>query len=116
LEGGHNNAEDAVRSYKWVQERLGPRRALAGLTFSNKKDCLPLAAADQFAYTAWGEKSGQKPIGVPKKPPKSESSYRGNMFWIDMNRDSLNGLHEQAIRIAHGAPASLSPELQRLLS
>ncbi len=101
LEGGHNNAEDVVRNYKWVQDRTQARRALAGLTFSNKKDCLPLAAADHFAYIGCGEKAGQKPLGVAKKPIKSEASYRGNMFWINLNRDSLDGLHEQAIKFAH---------------
>jgi hypothetical protein len=65
LEDGHNNAEDAVRNYKWVQERVTQaRRALAGLSLSNKKDCLPLAAADHFAYTAWGEKAGQTPANA----------------------------------------------------
>jgi len=103
VEGGHNNAEDVKRSYNWVRDRLPQaRQALAGLTFSKKRECLPLAAADLFAYTAWGERTGQKPLGVAKKVIKSESSYRGNMFWIDLNRDSLNSLHEQAIMIATG--------------
>ena len=103
LEDGHNNAEDAVRNYNWVRDRIGhAHRALAGLTFSNKNDCLPLAAADNFAYTAWGEKAGQKPIGILRTPSKSVPSYRGNMAWIDLNRDSLNSLHEQAIKIASG--------------
>jgi hypothetical protein len=112
LEDGHNNAEDAVRSYMWVQDRLGPRRALSGLTFSNKKDSLPLAAADMFAYTAWGDRSGQKPIGTPKKPTKSEHSYRGNMYWIDLNRDSLDSLHQQAIDLINGR-LSLVPSVLR---
>jgi uncharacterized protein DUF3800 len=116
LEDGHNNAEDAVRSYKWAQDRLGPRRALAGLTFSNKKDCLPLAAADLFAYTAWGDKTGQKFIGVPKKPPKSEASYSGNMCWIDLNRDSLNSLHEQAIALINGRLSVVPSVLRRQAS
>jgi hypothetical protein len=48
-----------LRSYKSVQNQVtAARRALAGLTFDDK-NCLPLAAADQFAYTAWGEKVGQ---------------------------------------------------------
>jgi len=102
LEDGHNNAEDAVRNYNWVKNRLpwNSSRVMAGLTFGNKTDCLPLAASDNFAYTAWGEKVGQKPLGVAKKPIKSEDSYRHNAFWIDLNRDSLDGLHEQAIRAA----------------
>jgi len=102
LEDGHNNAEDAVRNYKWVKDRLSQAgRALTSLTFGNKKDCLPLAASDQFAYTAWGEKVGQKPLGVAKNPIKSEASYRRNMMWIDLNRDSLDSLHEQAIDVAN---------------
>ena len=100
LEDGHNNAEDAVRIYNWAQNRIGQARALAGLTFDNKKTCLPLAAADLFAYSAWGAEVGQKPIGTPKKPPKSEASYRGNYFRVVLNRDSLDSLHEQAIVFA----------------
>jgi hypothetical protein len=116
LEDGHNNAEDARRNYNWVQDRLSDaRRALAGLTFSTKDDCLPLAAADHFAYNAWGDKSGQKPIGVARKPTKSVGSYRGNAAWIDLNRDSLDGLHEQAIRIAHGGTISLPSFLEGLV-
>jgi hypothetical protein len=105
LEDGHTNAEDARRNYEWVQNRLPDHRALAGLTFSNKKDCLPLAAADQFAYTAWGEKVGQKPLGVARSPIKSEASYRGNMVWIDLNRHTLDSLHEQAIESLKSRPS-----------
>ena len=116
LEDGHNNAEDARRNYKWVQDKLPQaRRALAGLTFSDKTE-LPLAAADHFAYNAWGDVVEQNPIGVAREPSKSINSYRGNAVWIDLNRDSLNSLHEQAIRIAHGGPSSLPPEIQVLLS
>jgi Protein of unknown function (DUF3800) len=116
LEDGHNNAEDAVRNYKWIRERVTQaRRALAGLTFSNKKDCLPLAAADHFAYTAWGEKAGQRPLGIAKYPIKSEASYRSNMFWIDLNRDSLDSLHEQAIMFANERFSSAPPASQGLM-
>jgi Protein of unknown function (DUF3800) len=101
LESGHANAEDAARIYKWAQGRLDQSRALAGLTFADKKNCLPLAAADLFAYTAWGQRVGQKPIGAAKKRIKSEASYRGNLCWVELNRDSLNSLHEQAIMFAH---------------
>jgi hypothetical protein len=101
LEDGHKNAGDAIRIYELVQSRLPLPRALAGLSFSNKKNCLPLAAADLFAYSAWGTETGQKPIGTPRKPTKSEASYRGNMFRVPLNRDSLDSLHEQAIQIAN---------------
>jgi len=101
LEDGHKNAEDAVRIYNWAQGRLGQSRALAGPTFANKTNCLPLAAADLFAYTAWGAEVGQKSIGTPKKPTKSQASYRGNMFHVRLNRDSLDSLHEQAIVFAN---------------
>jgi hypothetical protein len=100
LEDGHTNAQDAVRIYNWAQGRIGQSRALAGLTFSNKSDCLPLAAADLFAYSAWGSEVGQKPIGIPRKPTKSEASYRSNSWRVDLNRDSLSSLHEQAIMFA----------------
>jgi hypothetical protein len=102
LEDGHKNSEDAVRVYNWAKGRLGQSGALSGLTFDNKKTSLPLAAADLFAYSAWGQEVGQRPIGVPKNPTKSEASYRGNMFRIILNRDSLDSLHEQAIVFATG--------------
>ena len=103
IEDGHNNVEDARRSYNWVRDRLpvANQRALAGLTLGNKSD-LPLAAADNFAYAAWSEKVGQKKLGILKRPSKAEASYRGNAFWIDLNRDTLDSLHEQAIQIASG--------------
>jgi hypothetical protein len=114
LEDGHKNAQDVVRNYDCVRGRLGNTgRALSGLSFDNKKSCLPLAAADLFAYSAWGNRVGQKPIGVPKKPPKSEASYRGNMFWVGLNRDSLDSLHEQAIDIANGRDSSVPYVLRR---
>jgi hypothetical protein len=116
LEDGHPNAEDARRSYKWVRDRLPQaQRALAGLTFCDKTE-LPVAAADHFAYNAWGDVVGQKPIGVSRERTKSPDSYRGNAVWVDLNRDSLKSLHEQAIRVAYGGPSSLPPAIQELLS
>lgn len=100
LEDGHNNAGDALRIYNLARKRMGQTRALEGLSYDNKKSSLPLAAADLFAYTAWGQEVGQKPIGIPKKTVKSEASYRGNYFRVLLNRDSLDSLHEQAIILA----------------
>jgi len=101
LEDGHKNAEDAVRLYNFAKNRVGQSKALAGLTFDNKKTCLPIAAADLFAYTAWGQEVGRKPMGIARRPIKSETSYRGNYFRIMLNRDSLDSLHEQAIIFAN---------------
>jgi hypothetical protein len=103
IERGHDNVEDARRSYSWVRDRLpaANQRALAGLILGDKSD-LPLAAADHFAYAAWGDKVGQKKIGILKRPSKAEASYHGNAVWIDLNRDTLDSLHEQAMKIASG--------------
>src|SRR5258707_14957914 len=94
LEDGHNNAGDALRIYNFARSRMGQTRALEGLSCDDKKTSLPLAAADLFAYTAWEQEVGQKPIGTPKKTIKSEASYRGNYFRVLLNRDSLDSLHE----------------------
>jgi hypothetical protein len=96
LEDGHNNRDDAVRIYNWAAGRIGQHRALSGLDVADKT-CLPLAAADLFAYSAWGAEVGQKPIGTPKGPTKSDASYRGNVYKVVLVRDSLDSLHEQAI-------------------
>jgi hypothetical protein len=100
LEDGHKNRDDAVRIYDWVEDRIGEHRALSGLAFGGKEGCLPLAAADLFAYSSWGAEVGQKPIGTPKKPGKSDTSYRNNLFRVALTRDSLDSLREQAIRFA----------------
>jgi hypothetical protein len=100
LEDGHKNSADVSRIYRLVQDRLGPSRLLSGLTFAAKKACVPLAAADLLAYSAFGQEVGQKPMGTLRAPSKSEASYRGNLFRVDLNRDSLDSLHEQAIRFA----------------
>lgn len=99
LENGHKNREDAVRIYHMAKDRIGQHRALSGLAVADKS-CLPLAAADLFAYSAWGAEVGQKPIGTPKGPTKSDASYRGNVFKVVLVRDSLDSLHEQAIAFA----------------
>jgi hypothetical protein len=97
LEDGHVNANDALRVYNTAKLRLGESRALSGLTFANKKACLPLAAADLFAYTAWGKEVGQRPIGIANRPTKADASYRGNMYRIMIDRDILDSLHAQAV-------------------
>src|SRR3990167_1536726 len=73
LESGHRNAPDALRVYNFFRERVGLRgqRALAGLTFAKKEDCLPLGAADLFAYSLFNLETSGKPIGASKKPIKS---------------------------------------------
>jgi len=100
LEDGHKNAGDVVRMYNWAKSRTTAAPALAGLTFDNKRTCLPLASADLFAYLAWGKEVGQKPIGIAKKRIKSDASYRGNMWRIMVARHNLRDLHEQAIQSA----------------
>ncbi len=100
LEDGHRNRDDALRIYSWANGRIGQHRALSGLSVAQKKDSLPLAAADLLAYSSWGGEVGQKPIGAPRKATKSGSSYRGNLFRVSLNRDSLDSLHEQAIHFA----------------
>jgi hypothetical protein len=102
LEDGHKNRDDPVRIYDWAEGRIGQHRALSGLTFGDKLGCLPLAAADLFSYSSWGAEVGQKPIGTPKKPGKSDTSYRNNLFRVELIRDSLDSLFEQAIDFAQG--------------
>lgn len=97
LEDGHKNAPDTARIYQWAQSQLGPSRALSGLTFADKESCLPIAAADLLAYSAWGQEVGQKPIGELRTPSKAEQSYRTNVTRVDLNKDSLKSLHEQAV-------------------
>jgi hypothetical protein len=99
LETGHKNAPDTARIYQWVQDRLGPSRALSGLAFADKKSCLPVAAADLLAYSAWGQEVGQRPIGTLKTRSKSDVSYRTNVARVELNRDSLKSLHEQAMEL-----------------
>lgn len=99
VESGHPNAPDLVRLYDGIKERFGgvANKTLAGLTFESKASCLPLAAADLFAYSAHGQEVGQKPIGQPREALKSEASYPGNCHRVPLIRDVLDGLYEQAL-------------------
>jgi hypothetical protein len=100
LEDGHKNADDAMRAYKFFADHTGNRNALAGLTFTNKRGCLPLAAADMLAYSAYRQVTNAKPMGYARRPTKSEASYRGNCFRIAIGRKNLTDLNELAIRLA----------------
>jgi hypothetical protein len=70
LESGGPNPGDVTRLYNSLKKRFGGalNRSLAGLTFEAKADCLPLAAADLFAYSVHAQETGAKPIGVARKP------------------------------------------------
>jgi len=99
LESGHRNAKDAVRIYEFVQTRFPQAPCpLNGLTFEDKKDCLPLAAADLIAYNVYREETGAKPLGQLKQASKAEASYNGNLYRIDLDRDTLLLLNEQSHR------------------
>jgi hypothetical protein len=99
LESGHPNGPDAVRIYDKIRRRFGERsmKALAGLTFASKDNCLPLAAADLFAYSAYGHEVGTKPLGVAKRPLKADASYPRNMYRVVVERPELIAMHGQAL-------------------
>jgi hypothetical protein len=104
LESGGPNPGDVTRLYNSLKKRFGGalNRSLAGLTFEAKADCLPLAAADLFAYSVHAQETGAKPIGVARKPLKSDNSYPGHLHRIPLTQDVLLSLHEQALQIASG--------------
>ncbi len=101
LEDGARNSGDAERLYNFFRSKFASAPgALAGLSFAKKGECLPLAIADLFAYSAWGREVGQKPLGAAKKPTKSEASYRGNVYRIGIDRNTLDGLFKQALELS----------------
>jgi uncharacterized protein DUF3800 len=101
LESGHKNSQDVLRVYNWANSRFGDRSsALSGLTFETKQNCLPIAAADLFAYSVYGKETGQKPMGVSRKPTKADVSYRGNLSRLALGQEQLDSLHRQAIELA----------------
>lgn len=110
VECGHPNAPDLIRLYNGIKAKFGgpSNKALSGLTFEPKTDCLPLAAADLFAYSAYGQEVGQKPIGIPKGPLKSEASYTGNMHRVPLLRTVLDGLYQQTLAIPSAASSESS--------
>jgi hypothetical protein len=63
-------------------------------------------AADLFAYSVYGQESGQKPFDQARGPLKSEASYPGNLHRVPLVRDVLDGLYEQALAMPRArAPA-----------
>lgn len=98
VEQGHKNAPDLTRFYEETKKRIGPHNAMGGLSFGDKANCLPLAAADLLAYTAWGQEVGQKPMGQFKGDMKAQASYRKNFYRLPLDKDTLDLLHDQALR------------------
>jgi hypothetical protein len=57
MEDGHKNVGDALRVYSEVKESF-PAGLFNSITFQTKDDCLPLAAADHFAYSLFRFSAG----------------------------------------------------------
>jgi hypothetical protein len=72
-------------------------RALNGLSFADKQSCLPLAAADLFAYSVYGEETNAKPIGIPKGPLKTDKGYRQNLHRIEITDEDLDALYHASL-------------------
>jgi hypothetical protein len=106
IEDGHRNVGDLNRIYERVKSTFENSKAMAGLKFQGKAGCLPLAAADLFAYSVFGSETGSKPIGTATRPSKSDVSYRGNMHRIFIDRPTLLLLNEQAIHLSAGGSIS----------
>jgi hypothetical protein len=103
LESGHRNAKDVLRVYEEARKFFNVSSgALGGLTFSSKADCLPLAAADLFAYSAYAKEVGTKLLWQAKRPTKSNISYRGNLYRSRITRQILEGLYDQAVAFSRG--------------
>jgi hypothetical protein len=64
-------------------------------------------------FSAYFDESGTHAGAPVSKPTKSDGSYRGNMFWVGLNGDSLDSLHEQQIDIANGRAAIIPSVLRR---
>jgi hypothetical protein len=97
LEDGHKNAGDVQRFYEATERQFyNLPRPLAGLSFANK-DCLPIAAADLIAGSALTAVTGGKIIGAARHPTKANVSYRGNLWRVDVEREQLLDLYDQAV-------------------
>jgi hypothetical protein len=105
LESGGPNPGDVIRLYDSFKKRFGvaSNRLLSGLTFEDKAECLPLAAADLFAYSVHAQETNAKPIGAPRRPLKSDKSYPGHLHRIPLIPDVLLSLHEQALANISGS-------------
>lgn len=99
LESGHKNAGDALRVYREFERRHPTNSAQGALrepTFKSKGDCLPLAAADLLAYSAYSQETGAISKWVPKHPLKTEN-YRGNLYRIEIRKEQLDEFYLQRV-------------------
>ena len=95
LESGHVNAPDAVRVFEEVQESLRAEYSsmLGSISFASKKNCLPLALADSFAYSMFRMTAGYTAhpselnarIVGPADPPYYVSKIQMSRTLIDEN-------------------------------
>ena len=100
LESGHPNAGDALRIYEFYRTQFHDEHKgiLSGIAFKSKEEqCLPLAASDWFAYCSYQLELGSKMIGTAQKPLKTDASYRGNMYRLEINSESLEQLYVNSI-------------------
>jgi hypothetical protein len=98
-ESGHPNAQNAVGIYEEYRRKHQPehRVILNGLTFQSKTNCLPLAAADLFAYGNYRRENSKKILGVSKKPLKADASYKGNSYRIEIGKEDLETLYSNGL-------------------
>jgi hypothetical protein len=97
LEDGHKNAQGVETFYNSVRRQYdGKSGNLAPLRFANK-DCLPIASADLIAGSALRVETGGKPIGTARHPTKADVSYRGNLWRVFIERETLLSLYNQAV-------------------
>lgn len=120
LEQGHKNAGDAVRLYNFLKENLLDeyKYFLGSISFASKRDCLPLAAADLLAFSAYrielGPSQKKKKFTI-KGPLRSEVSYKKNVYRIDISKRALAELKTSLLlmdaeRMTHGLRRVCRPD------
>jgi hypothetical protein len=57
---------EALESFGWVKRNANPRRRVIGLLFADKREYVPLQAADMLAYE--GNKRMRGPSRAPRRP------------------------------------------------
>jgi hypothetical protein len=100
FERGHKNVGDIERCYRWICDaHPDSKKVLLALSFEDKRNSLELAAADLLAYTVLRLESEMEPIGEARHPLKSVESYSKNIRRIIIDKNVLDDLYEQALKL-----------------
>jgi hypothetical protein len=91
---------EALESFKWIKEHGNPLGTVIGLQFADKKDYVPLQAADILAYE--GNKRFRDPTRPERRAWTALDPDKTRIFAAYYGRENMSGLIDRLEKIRDG--------------